>query len=1251
MGIDTADGGNASAWADFDNDGDLDLMVAVFDGLSHRFHVNNGDGSFSEEAVLRGVDMTIDELHKGSSLAVGDYNKDGYLDFFISEWGPANETLDDRLGLFLNEGESRPGYFQNVAKEAGISPFSPDSLGSFAPAFTDLDGDSWPDLVVAADFGDSQVFWNNADGTFTDGTEALGLEPDTQGMGIAIGDINLDGALDWFVTSISYELDDRFGDNALYLGSPGERRFTSFASQAGVAKSGWSWGAEFLDYDNDGFLDLVVANADDTFPIGTDTFTLEDSPTRLFRGDGSGTFVDVGEEEGLTEPSLSAGIAPFDFDRDGDIDIFVLNEVGPPLFYRNEVGNQEGSWLRITLEGILSHPSGAGSRIEVQVLEDGPVQLFDYSPYQGYLSQLPPEVHVGLGVDVTSVHRVSITWPSGVQQSLSDVSANQALNIVEDVSQQPGFEKPEFTLEPERQILRPGDTLTLSVEVEGEPSPTIRWFRSGELLEGESETTLTIPSVSVQDAGRYYATATNAVGVAYSEHARISVRELNLDKSVARQWMDELLNAIRLDYPAPTVHSRNLFSLSAGMWDAWTAYDESGLSQPFLADENPAIPEDPDALAMARREAVSYAAYRILKSRFRLSPSDEVSLSSFTERMRLLGYDSQIKTVVGDSPAAVGNRIAAKYLARGWIDAANEKGGYVDQTGYEPMNEPLVFKLPGVEMNDPNRWQPLAFDFLVLQNGIVVGESVQVFLGSNWGGVRPFALERPSDADVYNDPGAPPYLGADSDEEFKLATLEVIEFSSWMDPSDGVMIDVSPAARHNNTLGTDDGEGYPVNPYTGEPYETNEVLRADYGRILAEFWADGPDSETPPGHWNTVANYVSDNELFEKRFEGSGPILDDLEWDVKLYFALNGAVSDAAIACWDAKRKYDYVRPISMIRYMGGKGQSTDPDGPSYDVEGLPLSTGLVEVITEESAAPGERHEHLADHLGEIAVYSWRGIPENPSVEFGGVGWIRAVKWMPYQRDTFVTPPFGAYTSGHSTFSRAAAEVLAKFTGDAYFPGGISSFSAKSREFLEFESGPEEDITLTWATYFDASDEAGISRLYGGIHTWPDDLRGRIMGSEIGIAAYDKAKTYFDNSGESEDWEAIQDAWVLDQTTDPNQPSDSEDFGEDVLQAMADFYFGGYATERGSDRSMIDMALDQATGVIELQTTVTYTLSDLDYVLEVSNDLSIWTPVANALMVLQEEPIGDGRVRVRLKIKDGVIPDSRFGRIVLQDTF
>jgi hypothetical protein len=196
-----------------------------------------------------------------------------------------------------------------------------------------------------------------------------------------------------------------------------------------------------------------------------------------------------------------------------------------------------------------------------------------------------------------------------------------------------------------------------------------------------------------------------------------------------------------------------------------------------------------------------------------------------------------------------------------------------------------------------------------------------------------------------------------------------------------------------------------------------------------------------------------------------------------------------------------------MIRYMAEQGQSSGPSLPSYSREGLPLIPGLIELITKESSAPGRRHAALADHVGEIAIRAWRGNPADPS-QTSGVDWILGTKWIPYQKATFVTPAFPGYFSGHSTFSRAAAEVLAGYTGSKFFPGGEFERTF-SPDYLAFEPGPSVPITLRWATYYDAADQAGISRIYGGIHIPVDDVTGRRIGSRIGKAAWALAERYF----------------------------------------------------------------------------------------------------------------------------------------------
>jgi hypothetical protein len=574
-------------------------------------------------------------------------------------------------------------------------------------------------------------------------------------------------------------------------------------------------------------------------------------------------------------------------------------------------------------------------------------------------------------------------------------------------------------------------------------------------------------------------------------------------RSVARVWDEALLDSIRRDTPAPTVHARNLFHTSAAMWDAWAAYDPDATG--YFVDEK----LEADDVTEAREAAISYAAYRILLERYSLASGLQETFDELVATMESLCYRIDVTDTEGSSPAALGNRIAETVIEHGRSDGSEEETRYID-TGYRPANAPMVVADGGATMTDPNRWQPLALSRSVAQNGVPLPGTVQRFVGPHWGRVESFALPAPGPDDYMPiDPGSPPLLGQDpaQDAAFRQAAVEVIEASASLDPNDGVEMDIGPGAFGDNRLGANDGDGHEVNPVTGEPYEPNPVRRGDFARVLAEFWADGPESETPPGHWNTIANEVSDTPGLELRVGGDGAEVDRLEWDVKLYLALNGAVHDAAVAAWGAKRHYDSARPISMIRWMAGHGQSSDPAGPSYDPNGLPLVDDLVEVVTPETSALGQRHEHLADHVSEIAIRSWRGNPDDPS-EASGVGWVLATEWVPYQRETFVTPAFAGYVSGHSTFSRAAAEVMSAFTGSEYFPGGISEWTVPAGG-LGFESGPTEDVTLQWGTYYDAADQAGTSRIYGGIHITADDYAGRRLGSACGLEAWRLAQRYY----------------------------------------------------------------------------------------------------------------------------------------------
>jgi len=613
--------------------------------------------------------------------------------------------------------------------------------------------------------------------------------------------------------------------------------------------------------------------------------------------------------------------------------------------------------------------------------------------------------------------------------------------------------------------------------------------------------------------------------------------------SVAREWNEALLQAIREDFARPTVHARNLFHTSAAMYDAWAVYDP--LADTYLLGKSirgfacPYTPtEPPEDIEAARNETISFAAYRLLSHRFKNSPNADKTLARFDSLLAALGYDQDrtLANHASGSPAELGNYIALCMIGFGLQDGSNEQLGY-DNLSYEPINPPLAPVLPGnPSVVDRNRWQPLTLSIFIDQAGHVIPIKTVKFLSPEWGQVIPFSLTREELAIynrngfaywVYHDPGPPPYLDLFNkpglSDPYKWGFGLVAVWSSHLDPSDGVMWDISPGSIGNNPPlpsnisdypdfydlvdGGDPGEGHAINPVTGLPYEPQVVPRGDYTRVLAEFWADGPNSETPPGHWFTILNYVSDHPLSHRRFGGEGPELDQLEWDVKAYFILGGAVHDVAVTSWGIKGWYDYTRPISAIRAMADHGQSSDPARASYNPDGIPLIEGILDVVGEDDSLAGDSLQHV----GKIKIRAWRGpdYVEDPDTNVAGVGWILVENWWPYQRPSFVTPPFAGYVSGHSTFSRAAAEVLTALTGDPYFPGGMGEFVAPKNEFLVFEDGPSVDVTLQWATYRDASDQTSLSRIWGGIHPPADDMPGRIIGAQIGQEAFAYASRYF----------------------------------------------------------------------------------------------------------------------------------------------
>ena len=662
-------------------------------------------------------------------------------------------------------------------------------------------------------------------------------------------------------------------------------------------------------------------------------------------------------------------------------------------------------------------------------------------------------------------------------------------------------------------------------------------------------------------------------------------------QSVARQWNEEVLNGIRNDYARPVVHARNLFHSSVIMYDLWAVFNKQ--ADTYFLGKNIGGFECPfdgfqtnEPTLEAQRKAISFGIYRFLQHRFANSPENEEIMQSIDSLMDNLGYDKNYNIIdySNGNPAALGNYIAKKMIEFGLQDGSNEVDDYSNQF-YEPLNSAMNMDLSGnPEMQYPNNWQPLKIDNYVDQSGHTIPGGQPPFLGPEWGRVLPFSLKEEDkivysvpgyDYWVYHDPGPPSKIqeGLGMDDEYKWNFALVAAWGAHLDPKDSVKVDISPRGLGNLKTenypqnfseykvfydienGGDPSNGREMNPITGELYQPQMVYRGDYTRALAEFWADGPESETPPGHWFVLLNYVNDQPSTIKKFKGQGNVLSDIEWDVKGYFILGGTMHDAAVSAWGIKGFYDYVRPVSSIRYMGDQGQSSNVNLPSYDLHGLPIIPGKIELVKEGDSLAGNFNENV----GKMKLHSWRG-PDyviNPNVDKAGVGWILSEEWWPYQRPSFVTPPFAGYISGHSTFSRAGAEVLTMLTGSEYFPDGMGTFDIQKNEFLVFEEGPSTSFQLQWATYYDASDQCSLSRIWGGIHVPIDDIPGRIIGKRIGEDAFSFAEKYFTGeiaqSGLIFPVPADEKITVLYKTDKNLEAIISDVLGRSVLQAVTNF--------------------------------------------------------------------------------------------------
>ena len=494
--------------------------------------------------------------------------------------------------------------------------------------------------------------------------------------------------------------------------------------------------------------------------------------------------------------------------------------------------------------------------------------------------------------------------------------------------------------------------------------------------------------------------------------------------TVSVQWDQATQQAIINTAVGPTITTRALALVHTAMYDAWAAYDETAIATQLGDDLQRPSAENTDT---NKAEAMSMAAYRVLTELF----PDQSDI--FDGLLVELGYDASNTSTDTTTPTGIGNVSAEALMAVRRSDGSNQLGddangtagvAYSDISGYTPTN-------PTGEPIDISLWTP---EYVPIDATPGTEDSIQAFLTPHWGDVTPFSLASGSQLR----PVAPePFLLVDGTVDLVAKTITL---------ADNSVVAISPSIV-----------GTIINPafiQQAEDVVSASANLTDEQKLIAEFWEDGGGTSFPPGTWMTFGQFVSarDNHT-----------LDD---DAKLFFTLANAELDASIATWEAKRFYDYTRPVRTIRDLGQLG-----------------------LIGEFDAS-----------LGGYSIDAWAG----PGL---GTDRILATDFLTYQTPgSDPSPPFAEYVSGHSTFSAAGATILELFSGSDQFGGAVSFGIGESR--FEPDVTPASEITLSWNDFSIAADEAGLSRIYGGIHFDDGDINGRSLGQEVAASVFAEALFY-----------------------------------------------------------------------------------------------------------------------------------------------